>query len=379
MTAQFWLTQKEVQQLLNFLLDKLDQAAAQGKTLIRPLKLDTRSFPALYKAEFESAKEQAWGYVERLAKEGWIRLKLDKATRGTASYELNPRVEVLNERAIREATGRLARVKSHSEQWREAVMAELTGPAELKDLVSRKYLIKVPGRTALEIVIRLNQVHTLAEELLLLREASSRLFWNQSKVLNGRQALVAALLNREECPFPDMPIQLQVYLPAGGFTGVLFIENQTTFEQASRDTSARYAGLALVFSSGFKGSAKRIRTRTGASLYLASHGNLASAENEKLNRWLFDKEDLPCWFWGDLDYAGMGILAALRASFPVMQAWQPGYQEMLDLLEAGEGHEPEQAGKLAQYPVSHTGCAYADSELIPALALHGRFLDQEVI
>lgn len=83
-------------------------------------------------------------------------------------------------------------------------------------------------------------------------------------------------------------------------------------------------------------------------------------------------------FWGDLDYAGMGILKALRNSLPNLQAWQPGYQPMLEILENGGGHTPEQAGKIGQNDPGETGCGYSDFSLLPSLRKQGRFVDQEI-
>jgi hypothetical protein len=205
------------------------------------------------------------------------------------------------------------------------------------------------------------------------------LFWNQSKLLDGRQALVAALLGMDQCPFPDAPVQLLVALPAQPLQGVLFIENQTTFERASRDGSGRYNGLALAFAYGFKASARRLRRPEGVSLYFAGHAKEPPCGRDTFASWLLGAVDLPCWFWGDLDHAGMGILAAMRSTFPTLAAWQPGYEPMLALLASGDGHAPEEAGKEAQQAVERTGCSFADEILIPALNLYARFVDQEAI
>jgi hypothetical protein len=87
---------------------------------------------------------------------------------------------------------------------------------------------------------------------------------------------------------------------------------------------------------------------------------------------------MPCWFWGDLDFSGMRILAAVRRPFPTVSAWMPGYQPMHHALMRGHGHRPESAGKEAQKDLDRTGCPYADSVLLPAIRDEGRFLDQEV-
>lgn len=378
MSTPLWVSQRGVSHLLHFIVDKLDAAQAQGKTLVRTIKLDAKSFPALFHAEFEADKEQYWGYLEQMASQGWFSIKLDRPQAGQAKYECNPRLAVLDETAIRQVAGRISRVKSASELWRESVFSKLTTSDKVREVVVR-HKIEIPSRSPDEIITQLNQLPILANEPLLLREVSARLFWGHSKVLDKRQQLVAALLGLEECPFPEMPIQLQVFLPQGGFDGVLFIENQATFEQATRDESGRYLRLALVFASGFKSGAKRLRSKNGASIYFASHGVLSLEDTNKLLLWLRGGMEIPSWFWGDLDFAGMEILATLRQTFPSVEAWKLGYASMLAILKRGGGHEPDVAGKSQQRAIANTGCAFADSELLPALHQTGKFIDQEII
>lgn len=378
MTAPLWLKSAGIQGLLNCLVDKLDAASQQGISLVRAIKLDAKSFPALFKAEFEETREQQWGHLQEMVAWGWFKLKLDKERiLGQAAYERNPRLDILDETAIRAVVGRQARIKTPNELWREAVVAHLVADDKTRETIAR-YRIEIPGRAAEEIVRQLNQLPSLRDEPLLLREVSARLFWGQSKVLDGRQPLVAALFGLEECPFPEMPVQLQVFLPPGGFDGVLFIENQATFEQATRGASGRYARLALVFASGFKGSARRLRTPGGASVYFAAHGSLDESAVTHFRDWLWGNGELPVWFWGDLDFSGMRILAALRAVFNGLHAWEPGYQPMLTRLEQGDGHSPEAAGKEGQLCLQSTGCEFADTRLLPALVHYGVFVDQEV-
>lgn len=82
---------------------------------------------------------------------------------------------------------------------------------------------------------------------------------------------------------------------------------------------------------------------------------------------------------GDLDYAGMRILAALRDVFDGLAAWQPGYEPMLERLRKNEGHAPDEAGKAGQGVLEATGCHYADTQLLPSLKVSGTFVDQEVV
>lgn len=379
MTAPLWLKSAGVQGLLNYLADKLDAANLQGTRLARAIKLDAKSFPVLFRAQFEETREQQWGYLQEMVAWGWFRLKLDKErSLGQAAYERNPRLEILDEVALRAAVGRPTRIATPNELWREAVAMHLVADEAIKEVASR-YRIDIPGRTAEQLVRQLGLLSSLRDEPLLLREVSARLFWGQSKVLDGRQALVAAVLGVEECPFPEMPVQLQVFLPRDGYQGVLFIENQATFEQATRDESGRFDKLVLVFASGFKGSARRLRSPAGASVYFSALGALDTTATAAFLDWLWRDGQLPTWFWGDLDFAGMRILTALRATFDGACAWAPGYLPMLALLEQGRGHAPEAAGKEGQRELSVTGCTFADARLLPALRASLTFVDQEGI
>lgn len=378
MSEPLWLKANGTLQLLNYIVDRLDAADAQGKSLVRTIKLDGRSFPALYKASLEEEKEHLWGFLQQMVSWRWFEVKLDHLQPGQAPYECNPRLSILNEAEVRRITGRPIRIRSSAELWREAVFAHLNADESIKETVSR-LKIEIPGRSAEEIVRQLALLPSIANEPLLLREVSARLFWGQSKVLDGRQQLVAAVLQQDECPFPEMPVQLQVHLPQEDFSGVLFIENQATFEQATRDSSGRYHGLALVFASGFKGSAKRLRSPSGASVYFAAHGTLKEKQTAKFIGWLRAEVKLRSWFWGDLDYAGLRILAALRDVFDSLAAWQPGYEPMLERLRNNEGHAPDEAGKARQGVIDATGCHYADTQLLPSLKASGTFVDQEVV
>ncbi|OUM03023.1 hypothetical protein A8M77_08475 [Variovorax sp. JS1663] len=229
-----------------------------------------------------------------------------------------------------------------------------------------------------EVVARLNELPALKNEPLLLREVSSQLFWGMSKVLDKRQALVAALLELDDCPFPESPVQLQVFLPPVGFRGVLFIENLMSYDRAMRSGSTALEGLALAYASGFKGSAQRMRTSDGCSLFFSDQGGDTRDLRDGFKAWLFGKGTQPAYFWGDLDWAGMRILAAMRASFPGLTAWQPGYAPMLAALREGQGHSPEAAEKQGQKALAHSSCPYADEQLAPALRDTGRFVDQEL-
>jgi hypothetical protein len=374
--APLWLHGADVLQLLNLLVDRLDGADQRG-TRAQSVALGPKTWPALYEALFESAKETLWEHFGELVRWGWLSVRPYGIERVRSGYDRSPRVTVLDEAAVRAAVGRPERVRSHSELWREAVLTGLTASDEVKRQVA-EFCIDVPGKTMDEVVARLNRLPALKADPLLLREVSSQLFWGMSKVLDKRQALVAALLELDDCPFPEAPVHLQVFLPSADFRGVLFIENLMTYDRAMRSRNAALGGLALAYASGFKGSAQRLRTPEGCSLFFSDHGGETRDLRDGFKAWLFGQGGQPAYFWGDLDWAGMRILAAMRSSFPGLEAWETGYAPMLASLEQGQGHSPEAAEKQGQRALAGTGCAYADNRLLPALREMGRFVDQEL-
>ncbi|MDR7096058.1 ATP-binding protein [Hydrogenophaga laconesensis] len=288
-------------------------------------------------------------------------------------------VSIVDVLAVRTAVGRPLRALSSLERWRQAVSDHLDAPDDVRIRVS-DYPLDVAGHAPEDIVRRLAQLRGLGDSPLLLREVSSRLFWGMSKVLDGKQDLVCALLQAEECPFPESPIQLLAHLPVQAVRGYLFIENQATFERACRGGFEGLQGLVLLYSAGFKASAARLRRPEGSSLYLSDASPNTREVRAALRAWLYRDgplEHTPVAFWGDLDWSGMQILASLRMSFPEAVAWEPGYRALLNVLEEGGGHLPAAADKTGQRVVASTGCSFADATLLPALARAGRFVDQE--
>ena len=131
----------------------------------------------------------------------------------------------------------------------------------------------------------------------------------------------------------------------------------------------------LLYAAGFRGGAKRLLERGGAVVYVREDAVLSGAQ--AVRSFLSSPQALPVYFFGDLDYSGMEILRNLRHVFPRAQAWQPGYELLLDLLRAGVGHMADWAGKEGQVDPGSCGCSWADSVLLTALRESRRFVDQE--
>jgi hypothetical protein len=209
-----------------------------------------------------------------------------------------------------------------------------------------------------------------------LRQLSATLFWGDSKILDDRGELVVALLPRLE--IRDRVLVIAVHLPAR-CRGVLFVENQDTYTAAAASaTSPDARELAVVYAAGFRGTAARVRSRSGAMLHFAGAGLRQLAQD--FETWWYDDGPSfgPCWFWGDLDFAGMQILKLLRMRFPGLSAWRPGYEPMVAKLRSGGGYRDAVGDSRGQVDPGATGCDFADRELLPAIREHGR-RDQEAL
>jgi hypothetical protein len=198
-------------------------------------------------------------------------------------------------------------------------------------------------------------------------------FWGDSKILDERGDLVTALLPHLE--IRDRALVIAVHLPER-CKGVLFIENQDTYTAGAAGSPAEASGFALVYAAGFRGTATRVRNRSGALLHYAGPGLREFAA--RFDAWWYDGGTGlgPAWFWGDLDFAGMQILKSLRSRFADIEAWPVGYEALRVLLEVGGGHGTRADDSKGQVDPVLTGCAYADSVLLPAIRRFGR-RDQE--
>ena len=72
----------------------------------------------------------------------------------------------------------------------------------------------------------------------------------------------------------------------------------------------------------------------------------------------------------------MQILKSLRSRFEDLRAWQPGYEPMLTHLRNFGGYGTAVVEGKGQVDPGQTGCAYADSVLLPAIREFGQ-MDQE--
>ena len=388
MTPETALGDPLAKRVLGSALDRLDRSGPEERTNAVRIPIDRKTAPEIFEAETSADREIAWHVLDVLAAAGIGTLAYRRAARHGSREDRQPVFEIsttpANEERLRTFYDRPRLGPRYSAEWRSLVQS-----SDLNDDIKKAISdlsVSIPGRSAIEIFRRLIWIRALYDrrETLYLREVSSRTFWGLSKVLDNRSDLVAALLGLAECPYPAQPIHLNTYF-AGAFSWILFIENKTSFERAIRDAReallhgrfSPYAGAALIYCSGFMGTAGRMRKSSGSRAFYCLDAVSNANQVEVFDVAFYSDIDVNAAFWGDLDHAGIAILSSLRTNFPSARAWEPGYAPMLVRLESGEGHAPEEAKKVGQKMILSTGCSYADSILIPALAKHGRFIDQE--
>lgn len=363
-----WLADEpEIQSLLHRVLDRFDQQA--GDTRQQRLYFPAeRHLPSLKRLDEQA--DQLWrliGELERLTL-----LTIKPGRRGP--YDAEWKGAKLGFTPAAEQTLRHWLQRPHQEPalqgWRTCVHKYADRfPYSIEPMLRRR--IAIPGMNDEQVILAFAGIGGITTPHTL-RQLSAKLFAGDSKRLDEREELLLAL-------FPDLPLKqralvINVHLPES-CRGVLFIENQDTYAEALNGALPHCKGLALIYAAGFRGGAERIRDSEAALLHY--HGS--DAGREHFESWWFDPTTSPpgpVYFFGDLDYSGMAILAALRRRFGEVRAWQPGYEPLLKLLRNGQGHTAEMSDKQLQGDPDTTGCPYADGTLLPSMRLYG-FIDQE--
>jgi hypothetical protein len=372
-TTPPWLgDEPELLALLGKALDRFDKQPGKTRSqrLYFPLE---KNLPSLKHQDDEA--DRLWHFVQELAKLNLCtiaqgrRSPYDPEWKG-ARLAFPPKAEA----TLREWLQRPSEIPA-IQAWRETVAAEAAKgafPGSIEPLLKRR--IAIPGMSDAEVVAAFARIGRI-EEPLTLRQLSARHFHGDSKRLDEREPLLQAL-------FPDLqlqprPLLINVYLPPT-CKGVLFIENQDSYTLACEGRPQAATDLALVYAAGFRGTAERLRQREGVRLHYAGAGQ--SHWQAPFEHWWFEQATPPgpLAFWGDLDFAGIAILAGLRQRFGALSAWEPGYRPLLEQLRNQGGHTLEAADKQGQIDPGTTGCAFTDRELLPAIREYGG-IDQELL
>lgn len=374
------------------LLTKAERSVGAGPVR---LKLDRREAPELFAQTDAEEQQRLELQIEALCGTGWVSLRLAPLREFAGFVDRNPQLELLEFDSLAAWAGYTPLAHRWQRQWRDHLLAYWATPGvapppqpgALLEYLTRNPLLALDGLPLVDATRSLDVLQALCAsgETLPLREASARVFHGRSKILDSRDELLR-LLGAAPGQFLEAPIQLLLDIPAS-LDEVLFIENLVTFEHMADQRQPDWQRCLLVYAAGFKGSARRLRTRQGCRLYVRSFSATESEEVCPLpgqgsglrvvEEWLFGDHELPVRFFGDLDYAGMQILCSLREVFAGATAWEHGYSVLAFAVEGGGGHLPEQAAKEMQSDPGQTGCAFADQRLLTLMRETGRFMDQE--
>ena len=364
MIAPVWLQEEPwLQSWLEWFAVRLD--IDRSNALTRRVKKST--IPELY--QFGEDTPYRWQLLERLASEYGIfeiiydrKLERHQERYENAQFRFRPESEDL----LREWLNR-PRIDPTSEAWKLAI-EQYAGCFADQGAALLNTRPTATGLSPAELVAGFAAVADHLDQQLTLREISARCFRGDSKFLDQRQELLIKLFGERASLIQPRPLLLTAWAPAG-FTQLLIVENQDSFLRLVDNPPA---GYALLYSGGFRASADRLTSEHTRFAFLPG-----SDANGFEQQWR--SGTLPMYFWGDLDFAGMGILKALRSTLPQLTAWQSGYAPMVAMLEQGGGHPYEQAGKSGQSDPGATGCAYADTILLPMLSDTNLGVDQETI
>ncbi|WP_444931555.1 hypothetical protein ACJJIF_07210 [Microbulbifer sp. SSSA002] len=373
--------------ILNFILDRRDSQLLRGKETRISFRLDLRAGSKRWQEVLEPLRDpgqdeqELWGGLQKFAREyQCFTVKPNPKRRpGVAEWQGAQLI-------FRDASEAQLRqwLKRPSPTVRQSAWTSLLEPYadcfENPAAFPLEGLELQPGFNSVEEIIAcwvsVGKALIFADKISW-RQLAARCFNGDSKYLElpSRQSLVRNLYPELSRKIQERPLLLHTYLPES-FERVIFIENQDTFiSLAERQPSC----VALVYSEGYQGGAERIRNREGVRF--STFNTVSASSRQQFLAWWYGEspEALPAFFWGDLDYEGLRIAAALRKSFPDLQCWRPGYDLLLHFLRAGKAHTPEQAEKAGQKPVQAIGCQYADTVLLPAISALNRYVDQEMV
>lgn len=254
-----------------------------------------------------------------------------------------------------------------AQEWVDAI-ENTTMDLETKNSLKKCKPIIIANRSTQEIVEKIAEYANKKRKDDFVRMASASMFWGLSKVLDSRPELWLSL------HIIPSPVRINAWAPNKTTSKILFIENMQTFEAAQLNTEL-FGDYILVYSSGFAGTANRLNSESGRSIYFSVNGSKDKKHLETLNRCLDGEDHIESYFWGDLDYAGIDIFLSLKRLIPSVMLWEKGYLEMIS-LSSYSGHSPLQANKEGQNENKSTGITFIDEVLLPSIRKRG-FFDQE--
>jgi hypothetical protein len=287
------------------LLTKAERS--EGERAVR-LRLDRNEAPELYDHIDAEVTRRIELLLHDLCGTGWVLLRLTKARDFAGFVDRNPQLELVDFDALADWAGFQRRADSWNgklvaylgKNWKLGTAAQTQCLLEYLNRSPISALAGVPVEDAMRSLSLLRDLCTSGAAMPL-REASARVFQGRSKVLDSRDELLR-LLGAASGQFWEAPIQLLVDIPAA-FDQALFVENLVTFEGMADRRRSPWERSLLIYAAGFKGSAKRLRSREGCRIYVRTSQRQALALDASAGRgldavgaWLFAGAEMPVRF-----------------------------------------------------------------------------------
>lgn len=364
------LRNEDISKVLNKILDKLDNIAVLHRTNKLTVLIDDKTFRALYEPMEINDDIELENNINLLIKEKIFDLQqnkkseclplCDKKAKLIFNDEFENSLRIFYDREI------------NTDSWEDNLEEYFSKDSELYRLLKNNPF-KIEGKSNKEIIEKLSIWIQKENKSTSQRQESARCFWGLSKIFDKRDEF------NNYFGLESMSVTLLIHSKSECIKDILFIENLDTFYSAIESSNSIFDNFVLIYSSGYKLGAKRIRNRNGSKMFFTDDCVFSIEGKKEFISWFyFEKEmNIDTFFWGDLDYSGIDILASLKSNFPNLRAWEEAYSRMIDALDFG--HPPIMAKKENQREPRVTGCHYADDILLPALKEKKFFLDQEFI
>ena len=364
--------------LLELFLDKIDRG-------VNPLvRINKKIVPDLY--DFNSGESHyIWSLIKSLQNDHFIlEVTLERQKAGSEVYEnAKVRFKTDKEDTVRIWLNR-PKTRSDKELWLDAVHKYQWENEQEKQAILDNTVF-YPNKSSEEVIDALWKIKAMMASDITLRALSAKCFWGDSKFLDKRLDYLREIFPAQSVKVQPRKLLVNVHIP-DEFSSVVLVENQDTFlllvEYVTDTPIADDSTLnrtAFVYCAGFRGTASRIRDEGNTAFSFLSETN--NHARDRFTRWWMDEGefDIQAFFWGDLDYSGLGILSALQYVFPGIRAWETGYAPMVAYHHKGVHHPKQSAKKENQSAPETCGCDYADTVLLPLIKQNEYFLDQEVV
>ncbi|MDY0051908.1 MAG: hypothetical protein RBR65_05135 [Aliarcobacter sp.] len=364
------LRNEDISKVLNKILNKLDKIAVGDRANRLTLVINEGNFPSLYEPQEINDDIELENNINLLIKEKIFDLQQNKKSECLPLCDKKAKL-IFNydsENILRTFYNREIKV----DDWADILENYFPKDSELYCLLKNN-LFKIEGKSNNEIIEKLSIWINQDKKSNSQRQESARCFWGLSKIFDKRDEF------NNYFALESMSITLLIHPKSNSIKDILFIENLDTFHSVIESTNSIFDDFVLIYSAGYKLGAKRIRNRNGSKMFFTDDCIFSKETKEEFISWFYFEKgmNINTFFWGDLDYSGIDILASLKTNFSNLRAWEEAYSKMLDALDFG--HPPIMAKKENQREPRVTGCNYADNILLPALKEKKLFLDQEFI